>query len=92
MNRKVIKKPDIRHALRVIFVPTYSETALFLVGVVFAFLFLFDAKLQSTVGQLFNALASPGGRGFFALTPYIYINFSKWPNEKWCKDIIKSFH
>lgn len=47
-------KRSITRLLRIIFVPVYSEVAMFLISLVFILLLISDRELQSLLGQIFR--------------------------------------
>jgi hypothetical protein len=72
-------KRSIKRLLRTIFVPVYSEVALFLISLVFLLLLISDRELQSLLGQIFRFfstdLSGASSLASIYLIPYMLLLF-----------------
>jgi hypothetical protein len=72
-------KRSITRLLRIIFVPIYSEVALFLISLLFILLLISDRELQSLLGQIFlffsTELSGTSSPAIIYLIPYMLLLF-----------------
>jgi len=72
-------KRSITRLLRIIFVPVYSEVALFLISLVFILLLISDRELQSLLGQISRffstELSGASSPAIIYLIPYMLLLF-----------------